>query len=30
SDDGLVWTFTLRDDAYFTDGEKVTASDGSL
>ena len=27
SDDGLVWTFTLRDDAYFTDGEKVTASD---
>lgn len=27
SDDGLVWTFTIRDDAYFTDGEKVTASD---
>lgn len=27
SDDGLVWTFTLRDDAYFTDGEKVTAQD---
>lgn len=27
SDNGLVWTFTLRDDAYFTDGEKVTASD---
>lgn len=27
SEDGLVWTFTLRDDAYFTDGEKVTASD---
>ena len=24
---GLIWTFTLRDDAYFTDGEKVTASD---
>ena len=27
SPDGLVWTFTIRDDAYFTDGEKVTASD---
>lgn len=27
SDDGLVWTFRLRDDAYFTDGERVTASD---
>ncbi len=27
SDNGLVWTFTLRDDAYFTDGEKVTAQD---
>jgi peptide/nickel transport system substrate-binding protein len=27
SDDGLTWTFTLRDDAYFTDGEKVTAED---
>ncbi|MCH5348682.1 MAG: ABC transporter substrate-binding protein [Oscillospiraceae bacterium] len=27
SDDGLVWTFTIRDDAYFTDGEKLTASD---
>ena len=27
SDDGLTWTFTIRDDAYFTDGEKVTASD---
>ena len=27
SDDGLVWTFTLRDDAYFTDGERVTAAD---
>ena len=24
---GLVWTFTLRDDAYFTDGEKLTAED---
>lgn len=27
SDDGLVWTFTIRDDAYFSDGEKVTAAD---
>lgn len=27
SDDGLTWTFTIRNDAYFTDGEKVTADD---
>ncbi|MCM1102419.1 MAG: ABC transporter substrate-binding protein [Clostridium sp.] len=27
SSDGLTWTFTIRDDAYFTDGVKVTASD---
>lgn len=27
SEDGLTWTFTIRDDAYFTDGERVTASD---
>lgn len=27
SDDGLTWTFTLRDDARFTDGEPVTAGD---
>lgn len=27
SSDGLTWTFIIRDDAYFTDGEKVTASD---
>ena len=27
SDDGLTWTFTIRDDAFFTDGEKVTAAD---
>lgn len=27
SDDGLTWTFTVRDDAEFTDGKKVTASD---
>lgn len=26
-DSGLVWTFTIRDDAYFTDGEKLTAAD---
>jgi ABC-type dipeptide transport system, periplasmic component len=27
SPDGLTWTFLIRDDAFFTDGEKVTASD---
>ncbi len=27
SDDGLTWTFTIRDDAFFTDGERVTARD---
>lgn len=27
SDDGLTWTFKLREDAYFTDGEKVRAED---
>lgn len=27
SPDGLVWTFTLRDDVTFTDGEKLTAAD---
>lgn len=27
SDDGLTWTFTIRDDVKFTDGEKLTASD---
>lgn len=27
SEDGLTWTFTIRDDACFTDGERVTASD---
>ncbi len=27
SEDGLTWTFTIRDDAYFTNGQKVTASD---
>ena len=25
SEDGLTWTFKVRDDAYFTDGEKLTA-----
>ncbi len=27
SDDGLLWTVTIRDDVSFTDGEKLTASD---
>lgn len=27
SDDGLVWTFTIRDDAVFSDGEPLTAED---
>ncbi len=27
SDDKLIWTVKLRDDAYFTDGEKVKAED---
>lgn len=27
SDDGLVWTFTLREDAVFSDGEPLTAED---
>lgn len=27
SEDGLVYTFKLREDAYFTDGEPVTADD---
>ena len=27
SDDGLTWTFHIREDAYFTDGEQVTAGD---
>ncbi len=27
SDDGLLWTVTVRDDATFTDGEKLTAED---
>ncbi len=27
SSDGLTWTFTIRDDAFFTDGERVRASD---
>lgn len=30
SEDGLVWTFTLRDDVYFTDGEKLTAADAAF
>ena len=27
SPDGLTWTFSIRDDVKFTDGEKLTASD---
>lgn len=27
SEDGLTWSFTLRDDAYFHNGEKFTAED---
>lgn len=27
SEDGLEWTFTLRDDVYFHNGEKMTAAD---
>lgn len=27
SEDGMTWTFNLREDAYFTDGTKVTAND---
>ncbi len=27
SEDGLTWTFTIRDDAYFTNGDKLTAQD---
>lgn len=27
SDDGLTWTFTIRDDITFTDGEPLTAHD---
>ena len=27
SEDGLVWTFKIREDAYFTDGQQVNAHD---
>ena len=27
SGDGMVWTVTIRDDVYFTDGEQLTAED---
>ena len=27
SDDGLTWTFTMRDDVTWSDGEPLTASD---
>lgn len=30
SEDGLVWTFTMREDAFFTDGEPVTAADAAF
>lgn len=30
SPDCLTWTFILRDDAFFTDGEKVTAQDAAF
>ena len=30
SPDGLTWTFVLRKDAYFTDGEPVTAGDAAF
>lgn len=30
SPDALTWTFTLRDDVYFTDGERLTASDAAF
>ena len=30
SEDGLTWTVTIRDDAYFTDGEQLTAADVSF
>lgn len=30
SDDGLTWTFQLRDDAKFSDGEPVTARDAAF
>ena len=27
SEDGLTWTVTIRDDVFFTDGERLTADD---
>jgi peptide/nickel transport system substrate-binding protein len=30
SSDGLTWTFTLRDDAVWSDGEPITASDAAF
>ncbi len=27
SNDNIVWTFDIRDDVYFTDGEKLTSED---
>lgn len=30
SDDGLTWTFTIRDDVKFTDGTPLTAADAAF
>ena len=30
SEDGLCWTVKIRDDAYFTDGERLTAEDAAF
>ena len=30
SEDGLAWTFKIREDAWFTDGQQVTAKRCSL
>lgn len=30
SDDGLLWTFDLREDAFFTDGQRLTARDAAF
>lgn len=30
SEDGRIWTFTMREDAFFTDGQRVTAADAAF
>ncbi len=30
SDDGLLWTFDIREDAFFTDGQRLTARDAAF